>query len=227
MRFVPMDEFQRAFFLNRQDEWQPYLAAVEGLVPKQGDLQDPSYFDFISFAQYSTLAEEMRNGRLAYRELVGAEGEQVVRERPADVPRDNAALPAEHRRRVGDVIFSWASERYDIAPARAPDEIAARARELLEVFRIRGFVASTAVQLAQNRDGSATLTCAVGAPATLWSQRVLEGTALRNDFEAMAVNALVRQAGATLLSQRTSFSPLDVRHAITFSAPGREAPAAR
>jgi hypothetical protein len=32
--FVPMDEFQKDFFLFRQDEWE-------------GDLADPLYFDFI------------------------------------------------------------------------------------------------------------------------------------------------------------------------------------
>lgn len=107
MRFVAMDGFQRSFFLKRQEEWQPYLNMVDGLVPKQGDLQDPSYFDFISFSQYASLGEAMQDGRMAFVERVGAEGELVTRRRPADVPEDNALLPAEHRKRVGDIIYRW------------------------------------------------------------------------------------------------------------------------
>lgn len=213
MRFVAMDEFQRSFFLNRQEEWQPYLAATtNGLLPRQGELTDPAYFDFISFAQYSTLADEMRDGKLAFVERVGADGDLVPRKRPPDVPSENRLLPAEHRRRVGDAILSWAAERYDVAPAREPAQIEARARELLEVFRVRGFVASTALQLVQNSDGSATLTCSVGAPATLWSQRVLERSALRNDFEAMAVCAYLRACGAEVVKERAAIAQDDVRH---------------
>lgn len=216
MRFVAMDEFQRSFFLNRQEEWQPYLAAAEGLLPKQGDLTDPAYFDFISYAQYSTLADEMRNGAQAFVERVGADGDLVPRKRPPDVPSDNRLLPAEHRRRVGNAILSWAAERYGIAPAASLAKIEVGARELLEVFRIRGFVASTSAQLVQNSDGSALLTCTAGAPATLWSQRMLERSNLRNDFEGMVLCAYLRACGAEIVKERTTLSPLDVRHAFVF-----------
>jgi hypothetical protein len=217
MRFVPMDEFQRSFFLKRQDEWQAYLASVEGLIPKQGDLQDPSYFDFISFAQYAALADAMRNGQLGFLERIGAEGELVTRKRPPDVPRDNALLPAEHRRRVGDAILSWAAERYDIAPAQSLPAIEAGVRALLEVFRIRGFAQSTATQLVPGPDGGGTLSCTLGAPATLWSQRLLERTALRNDFEAMMVCAYLRACSVQTIAQSTRISPVDVRHTFKLS----------
>jgi hypothetical protein len=32
----------------------------------QGDLSDPLYFDFISFAQFATLSEEMLRGRQVF-----------------------------------------------------------------------------------------------------------------------------------------------------------------
>jgi hypothetical protein len=219
MRFVAMDQFQRSFFLRRQDEWQPYLAVVDGMTPRQGDLQDPSYFDFISFSQYATLADEMRKGQLDYVELVGAEAEVTVRHRPPDVPRDNAALPAEHRKRVGDAVLGWAAERYEIAPARSLADIESGVRALLEVFRIRGYAAATAVQLKENSDGTASLTCIITAPATLWSQKVLGDRRLKNDFEAMMVASYLRACGAVGIAQQTRFSAIDVRHTLTFSAP--------
>jgi hypothetical protein len=43
--FVPMDEFQKDFFLFRQDEWEDYRGYHPTVM--QGDLADPLYFDFI------------------------------------------------------------------------------------------------------------------------------------------------------------------------------------
>lgn len=43
--FVPMDEFQKDFFLYRQDEWEDYRGYHPTVM--QGDLADPLYFDFI------------------------------------------------------------------------------------------------------------------------------------------------------------------------------------
>ena len=53
--FVPMNEFQKDFFLLRQTEWDPYRKQLPKVT--QGDLADPNYFDFISFAQYATIGE--------------------------------------------------------------------------------------------------------------------------------------------------------------------------
>ncbi|KAJ1628895.1 hypothetical protein T492DRAFT_1014703 [Pavlovales sp. CCMP2436] len=223
MRFVAMDGFQRSFFLRRQDEWQPYLAVLAdevGSVPTQGDLTAAAYFDFISFAQYVTLADEMRKGQLDYVELVGAEAEATVRRRPPDVPRENALLPAEYRKRVGDAVLGWAAERYDVVPARSLVGIVSGSRALLEVFRIRGFVAATEVQLKENRDGTASLTCTITAPATLWSQQVFSQpfprATLTNDFEAMVVASYLRDCGAVGIAQQTRSSSTDVRHILTF-----------
>lgn len=79
--FCAMDAFQKRFFLIRQDEWQPYLArarAALGRPPEQGDLTDPLYFDFISFAQYETINDFLKRPRKLFEELVSAEGETRV-----------------------------------------------------------------------------------------------------------------------------------------------------
>ena len=56
--FMPMDEFQKEQFNFRQQEWDSYRTQLN---VKQGDLTDPAYFDFISFVQYASIAEGMRN----------------------------------------------------------------------------------------------------------------------------------------------------------------------
>ena len=71
---------------------------------KQGDLTDPDYFDFISFAQYATIAMAMRNGRDIFEEKVGAEGDKRTVQRDPEL-KDNGRLPEEHARRVGDRIL--------------------------------------------------------------------------------------------------------------------------
>ena len=67
-------------------------------------MADPDYFDFISFAQYASVAAAMRNGRDFFEEKVGAEGDKRTVQRDADF-KDNARLPEEHARRVGDRIL--------------------------------------------------------------------------------------------------------------------------
>lgn len=51
--FVPMDEFQKDFFLFRQDEWLEYRGYHPNVM--QGDLADPLYFDFIRYRKTNVL----------------------------------------------------------------------------------------------------------------------------------------------------------------------------
>ena len=69
--FVPMNEFQKQFFLFRQREWDDYRIEHSNIM--QGDLGDASYFDFISFAQYASIADQMRSPRQEFIELVSAD----------------------------------------------------------------------------------------------------------------------------------------------------------
>ena len=68
MDAYPMDEFQREFFLLRQSEWEDYRSYFPGII--QGDLTDPFYFDFISFAQYASISNALRNSKQEYTEKV-------------------------------------------------------------------------------------------------------------------------------------------------------------
>ncbi len=109
-----MDAFQKRFFLIRQDAWQPYLArarAALGRLPEQGELSDPLYFDFISFAQYETINDFLKRPRKLFEELVSAEGETRVVARNASVA-DDRLLATEHGRRVGDKVLDFVLERF-------------------------------------------------------------------------------------------------------------------
>jgi hypothetical protein len=64
--FVPMDEFQKDFFLFRQDEWEDYKGYHPTVM--QGDLADPLYFDFIrcSFFFFSYHVHEYLNSIILF-----------------------------------------------------------------------------------------------------------------------------------------------------------------
>ncbi len=66
-RPLPQDEFQAKFWKLRRDEYEPYLLQYSLLKVKQGDITDPLYFDFISFAQFATISREMPLGRQVFK----------------------------------------------------------------------------------------------------------------------------------------------------------------
>ena len=95
--FTPMDEFQKSFFLYRQDEWNDYKSFHPNVL--QGDLADPLYFDFISYVQYATIAKKCKEGLYNFVEKVGANGtSQVVRR---NINATNEELPFIHSNLVG------------------------------------------------------------------------------------------------------------------------------
>ena len=68
LNFIAMDDFQKSFFLFRQSEWEEYRDKHPNII--QGDLSDPYYFDFISFAQYATISDKCKIGKLQFVEKV-------------------------------------------------------------------------------------------------------------------------------------------------------------
>jgi hypothetical protein len=99
--FVPMDRFQKEFFLLRADEWELYRLEHD---VRQGDLSETAYFDFISAAQYATIHKLMCDSpSRVFEERVGAEGETKLVQRNAAV--SDTALPALLLERAGDRIL--------------------------------------------------------------------------------------------------------------------------
>ena len=105
MDVLPMDQFQVKFWKARQAEWEPYKFQYAPLVIEQGKLEDPLYFDFISYVQFEVVAREMPNSASVFEERSGAEGiSKVVRRDPSIA--DNAILPAVLAQRLGDTIYA-------------------------------------------------------------------------------------------------------------------------
>ncbi len=66
---VPMNQFQRDFFLIRTAEYEPYIQSLGPGYVKQGDLTDPSYFDFISLAQFLTINRVLSEPAMVFEEI--------------------------------------------------------------------------------------------------------------------------------------------------------------
>jgi len=102
LNFVSMEKFQKDFFLLRQNEWEKYLEENDC---KQGELSDPTYFDFISAAQFATVTQLMGEGKLIFEERTGAEGTVSVVSRDAAL-RNDEVLPAAFFRIAGDKMYA-------------------------------------------------------------------------------------------------------------------------
>lgn len=215
MAFVAMDEFQRSFFLRRQAEWQDYVESCKGIAPRQGDLQDPAYLDFISFAQVATIADSMRSGQLKFIERRGAEGDVVVVDRPADVPKDNSLLPSEFRRRVGRGLLAFIREFYEAPAGPGLEALAEGARTVGQVFTIKNY-GDCSVTTRDEGGGRCAISIATARPATLWGQQVLRGAPVTTDYEAQAVEALLEDAGARAVSLQSRADTISVRHEFRF-----------
>jgi len=100
--FVPMDEFQKDFFLYRQSEWEDYKEHHP--IVLQGDLADSVYFDFISFAQYAVINKEMKFGRYDFIEKFDANGTTQIVRRNSSITND--MLPIYHERYVGEKLLA-------------------------------------------------------------------------------------------------------------------------
>lgn len=201
--FCAMDAFQKEFFVTRQDEWQPYLARARktlGTAPEQGELTDPLYFDFISYAQYETINSFLRKPKKLFEELVSAEGETRVVARNASSV-DDRLLATEHARRVGDKVLDFVLERFGtgltqvkVAPELSIFAVEANAQKLVTLLAVLGF----SIDSVAERRGNKLLITFVGA-ANYWGLRsVSQGLgrpALVNDFGAKVVGAWLARCG--------------------------------
>ena len=199
--FVPMDAFQKDFFLIRQREYQYYLDALfasAGLRPEQGDLTDPSYFDFISYAQYLTIREELGRARAEFDEpILSEDGETTtIVHTVRDDGADGRALARMHSSRVGARVLAKLIEKNDdllaksqapeaakaalyvrAAPRPTPADVQRACARLLLLMRVSGYAIATAATVSPSAGGGGggaqTLELRVTAPATYWSQRTL------------------------------------------------------
>ena len=124
---IAMDQFQRDFFLIRQAEYQPYVNSLGPGMVSQGDLVDPYYFDFISFAQYATISRAIaQDPPFVFQEqqpVEVGEGEPqkfVSTLIKRDPTLTNAMLATEHDRLVGTAILDKLEETFGETDSRIP-----------------------------------------------------------------------------------------------------------
>jgi len=158
----------------------------------------------------------MRHGKLVFVELISAEGEKQVVRRADDpsLPQDNALLPAEHARRVGERILSKFLEAPEVYAPRmggreggraGVEEVVENVKRIMDLFTAKQYNQGGKVRVLEGgreggKEGGRTMTklqITSRAPANLWSLQSLlfRKEPLLNDFEGKAVMAYLRASG--------------------------------
>mmetsp|Transcript_27698 Transcript_27698/g.56646 ORF Transcript_27698/g.56646 Transcript_27698/m.56646 type:complete len:367 (+) Transcript_27698:48-1148(+) len=225
---VPMDHFQRDFFLIRQAEYQPYADSLGPGTMTQGDLADPNYFDFISFAQYATISREIVNPPAVFEEqqpveVEDGEPQQFVK---VVVRRDpfltNNVLSQKHSELVGNSILDKLNEKFGdtassipkIEPGSRPDaaKVLEAIKQVTNLFLVSGFALEGSAAILKEgqseKDAAGTQFCiSLTSPATLWSGQALKSKkpSVANDFMLKTIRALLSRAGYTVVDSSVNY----------------------
>mmetsp|Transcript_10717 Transcript_10717/g.66051 ORF Transcript_10717/g.66051 Transcript_10717/m.66051 type:complete len:291 (-) Transcript_10717:721-1593(-) len=202
--FVSMDAFQKAFWLQRRSEQEAYLQQHAPLRVDVGQLSDPLYFDYISYAQWQTIDRQLRRGRAVFQEKQGADDATKT-----TVPND-ASLPSALHRSVGDKILHGLQEGYQDdtfdGPARLdrvssrPEDVMVGVKKILQVFVDRGFCLQCVVDdvvLSEDDVEASQYHVRVEGAANAWAVQALQShdAKVRNYYDALVVDAYMRQCG--------------------------------
>jgi len=183
---------------------------------QQGDLTDPYYFDFISFAQYATIDREMKDPPIVFEEQVPTETENgtqifVPRVIRRDSSISNEQLLFEHDKRVGEAIVQKFEDTFDSSllgiSNRCPsiDEVVRVLNKLVNLFVLNGFAFEGRAAVTKDPKGplsaaGAQISITLTSPATLWSSRALQLRKANptNDFVLKAARVILSRAGYTM-----------------------------
>jgi hypothetical protein len=222
---IPMNQFQRDFFIIRSSEYEPYVKSLGPGFAKQGELTDPSYFDFISFAQYLTINRALSDPAAIFEELqpVGGEDEDAPQKFETVVVRrtiPDDQLVREFDERVGAAILKFMDDTYGDTPSRLPnianrpaiDTVQASLTQLVKLFLVNGFAWDGNVDLTATSKSSAdaagaTFCLTLVSPATVWGNQSLQRqrSQLRNEFLLKTAKQLVQRMGYTVASSSVKF----------------------
>jgi len=229
MDCISMNQFQRDFFLIRASEYETYTRNVGDGMVQQGDLTDPYYFDFISFAQYKTINREIINDPLFVFEEQQIPPEGSSQERtdargnarfvPVVVKRDptltNAMLIPTHSSKVGSTILDKLEETFRETELKIPNVVYRRnsstllssgIRQIVSLFLINGYAFNG--EVVENDAVSKKYVITLNAPVTLWGGKVLqlEGEPLDNDFLLKTITEYIRRSGYSKIKSSTKFN---------------------
>ena len=209
---VPMDEFQKDFFTYRQDNWDSYRTQHSNIM--QGDLADPTYFDYISFAQYSVSLDKLKNAKSTeFLEKFNAAGEtRRVKRNP--LYNNNDILPLIHSKAVGQRLTDYIYDTYSkIVPKISIHKkgskidgnlFVSQIQNLLDIFTINSYCAGAeAIEIIPEKglnDNYALLRVSLSVPANLWSSQIFRNRKadLMNDFEIKVLQEFANRQGLTL-----------------------------
>jgi hypothetical protein len=230
--FVAMDQFQKDFFLIRQAEYLPYVNELGPGLVKQGELVDPYYFDFISFAQYATIFRDITiDPAVVFEEqqpIIVGEGEDEHQEFIAKVIKrdpsiENSMLKNKHDEMVGTKILDKLNETFGqtkaaipfIAEGSRPDstKLLVALQQLVNLFVISGFAFDGKVVLKKEPKSTDTgsgsqFEITFNAPANLWSGQALAAKKANptNDFLLKTAKILMKRAGYKVSSTSLTYT---------------------
>jgi len=236
---VAMDQFQRDFFFIRQAEYLPYTTLLGPGLVKQGDLTDPYYFDFISFAQYATIYRDITiDPPRVFEEqqpVIVGEGEEerqefiskVIRRDPALL--DNSMLPKRHDELVGSMILDRLNELFAETTSAIPSldsqstaqNALASLKQLVNLYLINGFAFDGIVELKKEGPNSgisgSQFDITLTAPANIWSGQALQLKKAfpANDFVLKTAKVFLKRAGYNVSSSSVKYSSSQEINSIT------------
>lgn len=220
MNCVAMDQFQRDFFLIRVAEYETYTNYLGSGMVTQGDLTDPYYFDFISFAQYKTINRDVtQDPPFVFEEQqIPPDGSSVPSTNPNGtanfipviVRRDpkltNKLLVPTHDKKVGATILDKLEETFAETDSKIPKvgykpdsvTLLSGIRQIVTLFLINGYAFKADVVAMTPATGAlATYVITLSGSATVWSGKVLqsEGDPLGNNFLLKTISEYIRRSG--------------------------------
>lgn len=215
--FVAMDKFQGRFWKLRQSEVEPYTLQYRSLKVKYGDLTDPLYFDFISFAQFATISDEMRKGELVFEERNGAFGELRTVRRDASV-LDNSQLPMAFTKKAGNLIYERLLEGFEGETFKAPRPCPANSdslqliegiNQILQLFVDQGYALKANLEEIKSEKSSNDLKLRIRliGCSTLWGMQTLASrrALILTNFDSLAVKSFI-EASLRTASYKTHFT---------------------
>jgi len=216
--FMPMDQFQKSFWLFRQGEQESYNLQYSPLKARTGDLTDPLYFDFVAFCQYAVIGREILKGAQVFKEFCEecVDQARIVRRDPAYA--DNTMLPSLFNKAAGDKIYDGLLNgfRDEVFGAPAPlpkaaglQQVVAGVKELTDVLVKAGFALKSEVVPVDE----SSFRMSLQGPANLWSVSALNyrRSPVVNHYDIFAVEAFLRASGRDVECE-TSYTDVGVEH---------------
>ena len=232
MDILPMDQFQVKFWKSRQAEWEPYTFQYAPLVIEQGKLEDPLYFDFISYVQFEVVAREMPKSAGVFEERAGAEGTTRVVRRTRASPttrfcrrcsRRGWATPSTRGSGTGSRIPRSGCPE----PARLGDEFEANAATIEKgvaaltkcmVDKGYGLRSDVAVVDMKQEKRRVRMRIVVEGVANLWGAQALaaRGVSPPNEYLGFALTAYCRASGiGSFYASKASDTAVEIELTVT------------